>query len=100
MALAGWADVVGMRLHALIFGPARAVPVLGISYDPKVDALLGRLRARPIGTADSLDPDALEQAIRAALEDEDSQRRDREARAEHLRGLAARNVERALVLLE
>jgi polysaccharide pyruvyl transferase CsaB len=100
MALAGWTDVVvGMRLHALIFGAARAVPVVGVSYDPKVDALLQRLRSRPVGTTESLDAGEIVCAIEAALDDDETRRRDREARAEHLRGAAFRNVDRALELL-
>lgn len=100
MGLAGWTDVViGMRLHALIFAAARAVPVVGISYDPKVDALLGRLRAKPVGTADALDSQALRTAISSCLEEDERRRQDRELRAEHLRIQAMRNVDRALELL-
>lgn len=100
MALAGWADaVVGMRLHSLIFAAARAVPVLGISYDPKVDSLLARLRSAPVGTAGELDSARLREALLQALEDTEERRRDREARAEHLRSAAYRSVDRALGLL-
>lgn len=35
--------IVGMRLHALIMGAAAGVPIVGLSYDPKVDRFLKQL---------------------------------------------------------
>jgi hypothetical protein len=64
-----------------------------------VDALLARLRSRPVGTADGLDAQALRSAISGSLEEDERRRQDRELRAEHLRIQAMRNIDRALELL-
>ncbi|HBV96284.1 MAG: polysaccharide pyruvyl transferase [Peptococcaceae bacterium BICA1-7] len=47
--------IVGMRLHFLIFGSLLNIPMVGISYDPKVDRFL-RLADMPSGgTVENLD---------------------------------------------
>lgn len=48
--------LVGMRLHSLIYAASQEVPLLGISYDPKIDQFLGRLAGVPVGTTEELDP--------------------------------------------
>ncbi len=40
--------VVGVRLHALIFGAAMGVPLVGVEYDPKVSHFLRRLGLDPL----------------------------------------------------
>lgn len=51
--------LIGMRLHSLIYAANQRVPLLGLSYDPKIDQFLGRLGQRAIGTTDELDPQEL-----------------------------------------
>ena len=53
--------VLGIRLHALMFAAARGVPVVGVSYDVKIDGFLdyiGETRCVPLRgvTADALCP--------------------------------------------
>ncbi|MFC5403610.1 polysaccharide pyruvyl transferase family protein [Cohnella soli] len=50
--------LIGMRLHSLIYAANRNVPLLGISYDPKIDQFLHRLGQAAIGTTEALDPSA------------------------------------------
>ncbi|MDF2722022.1 MAG: CsaB [Paenibacillus sp.] len=38
--------LIGMRLHSLIYAASQFVPLLGVSYDPKIDQFLKRLDMR------------------------------------------------------
>lgn len=60
--------ILGMRLHSLIYAANRAVPLIGISYDPKIDHFLKRLGSAPIGTSDSLAPQDLTRHMESLLE--------------------------------
>ncbi|BBI36193.1 polysaccharide pyruvyl transferase CsaB [Cohnella abietis] len=53
--------LIGMRLHSLIYAANQEVPLLGLSYDPKIDQFLHRLDQRAVGTTESLDPEFLAQ---------------------------------------
>jgi polysaccharide pyruvyl transferase CsaB len=61
------AIVFGMRLHALIYAANRRVPMLGLSYDPKIDQFLARLGLEPIGTTEALAAEAFADAAEALL---------------------------------
>lgn len=61
--------LVGMRLHSLIYAASQEVPLLGVSYDPKIDHFMGRLGSVPVGTTEELDPRIVaSQAERLLLE--------------------------------
>ncbi len=47
--------LIGMRLHALIYSATQSVPLVGISYDPKIDRFLNRLEMRPAANTDRFD---------------------------------------------
>ena len=59
--------VIGMRLHSLIYAANSRVPMIGISYDPKINHFLQRLDQQPIGDTSSLSPDALSSEIERLL---------------------------------
>ena len=45
LSIIGCMDVlVGVRLHALIYAAVMGVPMIGISYDPKVDSFLASIQ--------------------------------------------------------
>lgn len=55
--------VIGMRLHSLIYAANSRVPMIGISYDPKINHFLQRLDQQPVGETSSLNPSALSSEI-------------------------------------
>lgn len=84
MALASGARMaVGMRLHCLIYAAAAGVPVIGLSYDPKIDALMKCLHQQYTFAAGTAAAEELQKAVEAVLAEEESVRQTvREAAAE------------------
>lgn len=101
MALAGRTDfLIGMRLHALIFAAARGVPVLALSYDPKVAALARELGNVPLLEVETLASDALAAAFEAAWANRDATRRRMAREVERLRDGALGTARLARSFLE
>ncbi|MBN2795960.1 MAG: polysaccharide pyruvyl transferase CsaB [Clostridia bacterium] len=63
--------LVGVRLHALIFAAVVNTPMVGISYDPKIDAFLESMEEHAICNIDSMDCLTLIKAIQERLVDND-----------------------------
>jgi polysaccharide pyruvyl transferase CsaB len=100
MALFGQVRLVmAARLHALILAAAVGTRVAGISYDPKVAALLDRLGETNLGSPGSADAGAVASAITDGFATSGEERERRAALADEMRQAAERNVELALGLL-
>ena len=59
--------VVGMRLHSLIFATAGGTPVVGISYDVKVDSFIKDIGSKYCIPMDELTADGLIRYIDAVM---------------------------------
>jgi len=64
--VSGLTLVVGMRLHALVFAATQGVPLVSLTYDPKVGAFAREL-GEPFLDPGRLDAPALVGMIREAL---------------------------------
>lgn len=100
-ALLGQCDlVVALRLHAALAGIQAGVPAVSVSYDPKVDHLIERLRLEEhtlavTGLSGAGLRDAMVRALTAP-----ERFRQAAARLAELRPLAEDNTRRAVELLE
>jgi len=92
--------VIAMRLHALIFAAICGVSAVGVSYDPKVDALMEQLGLQSAASTAEFNPQALAQAIHEAWRGREEIAPALCRRAEELRQAARRNIELALGLLK
>ncbi len=92
--------VVGMRLHSLVFSALAAVPLVAISYDPKVDGLLDQLDLEPAAAVVEFDPKRLEAAIEQTWEARSQVSTRLAERLSPLRAAALRNVELAVEALK
>ncbi|HWR38632.1 MAG TPA: polysaccharide pyruvyl transferase CsaB [Patescibacteria group bacterium] len=100
LSLVGNMDLlVGIRLHALIFAAVMHTPLVGISYDPKIDGFLETLGETPVGSLDTLQPEQLLEAVRLHWQQRKQNNPEREERLTGLWQKAFRNAELAVALL-
>ncbi|HEY2494659.1 MAG TPA: polysaccharide pyruvyl transferase CsaB [Paenibacillus sp.] len=77
--------VLGMRLHCLIYAANAQVPMVGISYDPKIDHFLKRLDMKPAGATSTLGAEEVSTAIEQLLFHEEAWRQVHATQIAHLK---------------
>ncbi len=101
LSLVGNLDLlISIRLHALIFAGVMGVPMLGLSYDPKIDRFLSSIGEQSVGNLEDVTATAILNAVR---EKWDSRKEFRDKNADllaQLRKLAYSNAEMALEFIE
>ena len=90
--------VVSTRLHSIIFAACVGTPVLGVVYDPKVEACLRSLGMPSAGTLDGFDAGRAAHSLFDVLSRRGEYAETLRAAAERLRNAAEEN-ERQLALL-
>jgi polysaccharide pyruvyl transferase CsaB len=86
--VAGCDLLIGMRLHSLIYAASQRVPMVGISYDPKIDQFLHRLNMKPAASTRRFAADDVVQASAALLAGKSEWLREKEAAIDELQRLA------------
>jgi len=100
LSLVGNFDLlIGIRLHALIFAAVMHVPMVGISYDPKIERFLETLGEHNVGTLQNISVDTLLAEVRQLWSAQVSSNRYKSEQNNYLREKAFHNAELALELI-
>jgi len=91
--------IVGMRLHALINGVVAGVPVVGLSYDPKIDRFLNQIGHQSLITVKDLKAQTLIEVVNWAYTRRKQICQEMEIRMQALRERARKNAFLAVELL-
>ena len=92
--------LIGIRLHALIFGAVMQVPVIGLSYDPKIERFLASIGEQPVTDLESVTAQSVLEKVASFWPEEGERVNPQLAYTSRLREQAFYNAELALALLE
>ena len=91
--------IIGMRLHALIYGASLQVPVLGLIYDPKVEGFLEYINQPSAGNVEDLNYEHLIKSIENVWDNRQQIKEELIVTKQLLMGKALQNAEIAIELL-
>lgn len=101
LSLVGNMDLIlSVRLHALIFAGVMGVPMVGVSYDPKIDRFLESIGESPVGTLETVAVEELMEEIRRKWKDRAAFRQQNSRLLVKLREQAAYNAKLAMELIQ
>lgn len=92
--------VVGMRLHMLIFSGCARVPVIGLSYDPKIDSIMKRLEQPYILSVTALEAAEIVMSAEDILCHYDEIRETVSRHASEMTAMCCQDVQNAVSLLK
>ncbi len=92
--------VIGMRLHTLIYAARCKTPVIGISYDPKIDSIMDYIGQHYRVPVEAPNPISLCRYIDEIMENRDKISAELEAVAEVSAAKASENAQLALNLIK
>lgn len=70
--------VVGLRLHSLIMAVSQGTPFIGISYDPKIDALVKQFGYTVVGNVNTIGAESLIERTEGMLKNADKEKKNLE----------------------
>jgi len=92
--------MLGVRLHALIFATLMNVPVIGISYDPKIDNFLQIFKFCAVGSVDHLRRGDILAEIQRIKENSEAIKQRINKEVNYLRKQAVRNAQLTMALFQ
>ncbi len=92
--------IAGMRLHTLIYAASRAVPSIGLIYDPKIPAVSEYMGQSMNADVQNLDLNALCGFADTIMQNRDEMCKKLAKRRGQLKELASKNTDMALSLIE